>query len=67
MSRDQQEDIRLDVVDDVSLRLVIDDVSAGARAEFRASIYDEDGELIAEAWGKTKAAAAAVAVAEVYA
>ncbi len=66
MSSNEHEEIRLDVVEDSILRVVIDDVSDGARTEFRASIYDRDHELIAEAWGKTRAEAAAGATADVY-
>lgn len=65
MSANEHEEIRLDIVEDSTLRIVIDDVSAGARTEFRASVYDRD-ELIAEAWGNTIAEAAAGATAEAY-
>jgi uncharacterized protein YbaA (DUF1428 family) len=66
MSINDQQDNRLDVVEDSTLRFVIDDVSDGARTEFRASVYDGSDELIADAWGATPAEAASKATAEVY-
>lgn len=60
-------DVSLDVVDDSTLRVVVDDVSEGRRAEYRASVYDEDDELIGEGWGKTLAEATAEAIRYAYA
>jgi hypothetical protein len=39
-----------DVVADYTLRFVIDDISDGARTEFRASVYNEHLDLLAEGW-----------------
>jgi hypothetical protein len=44
-----------DILLDFTLRVIVDDVSPDdkPRSEFRASIYDEDSELLAEGWGET--------------
>jgi hypothetical protein len=38
-----------DIIEDYTLRVIVDDVS-GDRTEFRASVYNDGGNLIGEAW-----------------
>ena len=42
------------IISDYTVRIIVDIVSADDEPiEYRASIYDEDGELIGENWGST--------------
>lgn len=49
----EQATYREDITSDYKLRIIVDDVSGGKGTEFRASIYDEDLDLICDAWGDT--------------
>lgn len=49
----EQATYREDITSDYKLRIIVDDVSDGKGTEFRASIYDEDLDLICDAWGDT--------------
>lgn len=61
MTQDLNANDRLDIVDERDLHIVVDDVSDGRRAEYRASVY-EGGELVGEGWGATRLAATLTAV-----
>jgi uncharacterized membrane protein affecting hemolysin expression len=50
-----------DIVEDYKLRVIIDDIS-GDRTEFRASVYNDGGNLIGEAWEDSTQKAALVAL-----
>ena len=52
------------MVFDVTVRILVDDVSGGAGKEFRASIYDANLDLVSEAWGATVGKAVAFAIEE---
>jgi hypothetical protein len=41
------------------IQIVIDDVSGGDGTEYRATLYDNDGDVINDAWGKTERTALA--------
>lgn len=41
-----------DIIQDYKLRVIVDNIS-GVIFEYRASIYNENGELIGEAWEAT--------------
>lgn len=49
----EQTTYRDEITSDYKLRIVVDDVSGGKGTEFRASIYDEELDLICDAWGDT--------------
>lgn len=49
----EQATYREDITSDYKLRIIVDDVSGGKRKEFRATIYDEDLDLVCDAWGDT--------------
>lgn len=49
------------------IRIIVDDVSDGQAQEYRASVYDEDTELIVEAWEDTQELAIIQAVKDYYA
>lgn len=42
------------IVFDETFRIILDDVSEGKGAEFRASIYDSNNDLVIEGWGATR-------------
>jgi uncharacterized membrane protein affecting hemolysin expression len=44
--------VKDDIIQDYKLRVIVDNIG-GVVFEYRASIYDEDGELIGEAWEET--------------
>lgn len=48
-----RDDIVADYLFDYRLRVIVDDVSDGKRTEFRASIYDENNDLLNDGWGAT--------------
>lgn len=50
----EQATYREDITSDFTLRIIVDDVSGGKGTEFRATIYDEDLDLVCDAWGDTK-------------
>lgn len=50
-----------DIVEDYKLRVIIDDIS-GDKTEFRASVYNDGGNLIGEAWEDSTQKAALVAL-----
>jgi hypothetical protein len=50
-----------DIVEDYTLRVIVDDVSED-KTEFRASVYNDGGNLIGEAWEDTPNKAALVAI-----
>ena len=50
-----------DIIEDYKLRVIIDDIS-GDRTEFRASVYNDGGNLIGEAWEDSTQKAALVAL-----
>jgi hypothetical protein len=41
------------IIRDISLRIILDDVGTLDLTEYRASIYDESLDLVAEGWGNT--------------
>lgn len=41
------------ITSDFTLRVIVDDVSDGKGTEFRATIYDEELDLVCDAWGDT--------------
>lgn len=49
----EQATYREDITSDFTLRIIVDDVSGGKGTEFRATIYDEDLDLVCDAWGDT--------------
>jgi uncharacterized membrane protein affecting hemolysin expression len=49
------------ILEDYKLHIIIDDVSED-RTEFRASVYNDSGNLIGEAWEDTPNKAALVAI-----
>lgn len=62
----EQATYREDITSDFTLRIIVDDVSGGKGTEFRATIYDEDLDLVCDAWGDTNDEAVA-AVLKTYA
>lgn len=50
-----------DIIEDYGLRVIVDDISED-ETEFRASIYNDGGNLIGEAWEDTPRKAVLVAI-----
>ena len=57
--------MRDDIIEDYKLHIIIDDVSED-RTEFRASVYNDGGNLIGEAWEDTPKKAALVAITDAH-
>lgn len=53
-----------DILQDFTLRFITDDVSDGRGSEYRCSVYDEDSNLIGEAWADNHAEAMLEAIAD---
>jgi uncharacterized membrane protein affecting hemolysin expression len=50
----------------LDVRLIIEDVTLETK-EFRATVYDYDGQIIAESWAETPKAAALIVLGDIYA
>ena len=53
------------IVEDI--RIIVDDISDGEGTEYRASIYDDGLDLVAEAWEDTQELAVLQALKDYYA
>jgi hypothetical protein len=59
------ESLHKSIVEDI--RIIIDDISDGEGTEYRASIYDDGLDLVAEAWEETQELAVLQALKDYYA
>ena len=59
------ESLHKSIVEDI--RIIIDDISDGEGTEYRASIYDDGLDLVAEAWEDTQELAVLQALKDYYA
>lgn len=59
------ESLHKSIVEDI--RIIIDDISDGEGTEYRASIYDDGLDLVAEAWEETQELAVLQALRDYYA
>ena len=59
------ESLHKSIVEDI--RIIVDDISDGEGTEYRASIYDDGLDLVAEAWEETQELAVLQALKDYYA
>jgi hypothetical protein len=59
------ESLHKSIVEDI--RIIVDDISDGEGTEYRASIYDDGLDLVAEAWENTQELAVIQALKDYYA
>jgi hypothetical protein len=59
------ESLHKSIVEDI--RIIVDDISDGEGTEYRASIYDDGLDLVAEAWEDTQELAVLQALKDYYA